>query len=99
MRALWVPDEGAGDALVGTLLAPLPKRVRALTADERATLASFEDALVKMHNAGTLPPGALWIDARCAPSRAGLLDDAWLRRRLNDHASVKVGRLRKSAGE
>jgi hypothetical protein len=95
MRALWVPDEGAGGALVGTLRAPLPKPVRPLTPDEKATLAVFEDALVKMHSAGTLPPGALWIDARGTPSRAGLLDDAWLRRRLNDHASVKVGRLRK----
>ena len=95
MRALWVPDDVAGGALVGTLLAPLPKPVRPLTPDEKATLAVFEDALVKMHSAGTLPPGALWIDARGTPSRAGLLDDAWLRRRLNDHASVKVGRLRK----
>ena len=77
------------------MLAPLPKPVRPLTPDEKATLAVFEDALVKMHSAGTLPPGALWIDARGTPSRAGLLDDAWLRRRLNDHASVKVGRLRK----
>ena len=95
MRALWVPDEGAGGALVGTLLAPRPKRVRPLTPDEKAAHAPFEDALAKMHSAGTLPPGALWIDARGTPSRAGLLDDAWLRRRLNDHASVKVGRLRK----
>jgi hypothetical protein len=94
MRALWVPDDVAGGALVGTLLAPLPKQVRPLTLDEKATLAAFEDARVKRHNAGTTPPGALWIDARRTPSRAGLLDDSWLRRRLNDHASVKVGRLR-----
>jgi hypothetical protein len=37
MRALWVPDDVAGGALVGTLLAPLPKRVRPLTLDEKAT--------------------------------------------------------------
>ena len=48
MRALWVPDEGAGGALVGTLLAPLPKPVRPLTPDEKATLAVFEDALVNL---------------------------------------------------
>jgi hypothetical protein len=58
MRALWVPDEGAGGALVGTLLAPRPKRVRPLTPDEKAAHAPFEDALAKMHSAGTPPPGA-----------------------------------------
>ena len=68
MRALWVPDEGAGGALVGTLLAPLPKPVRPLTPDEKATLAVFEDALVKMHSAGTLPPGAQGL----SPSRRGV---------------------------
>jgi hypothetical protein len=69
MRALlWVPDEGAGGALVGTSLAPLPKRVRPLTPDEKAAHAAFEGALVKMHSAGTLPPGAQGL----SPSRRGV---------------------------
>ena len=53
---------------------------------------AFEDRLIGMHDARTLPPGALWIDpaATCAPKRAGTLDDSWLRRRLNDNVLVKI---------
>jgi len=92
-RALWVPDEGAGNELIGTLIAPFPKQWRPLAPDEKAALAAFEATLIKMHAAGTLPRGSLWIDAVGLPTRAGLLDDRWLRRRLNDHESLKVRRL------
>ena len=90
--ALWVPDDGAGGALVGTLIAPFLKQRRALTLGEEAAIAAFEDKLIRMHQARTLPPGALWIDpaATCAPKRAGMLDDSWLRRRLNDNVLVKI---------
>jgi hypothetical protein len=90
--ALWVPDGGAGGALVGTLISPFLKQRRGLTLGEEATIAAFEDRLIQMHDARTLPPGALWVDAAatCAPKRAGMLDDSWLRRRLNDYVLVKV---------
>ena len=89
--ALWVPNDGAGGALVGTLIAPFLRQRRALTLGEEAARSAAEDKLIRMHEAGTLPAGALWIDAGPgAPKRAGLLDDSWLRRRLNDYVTVKV---------